>query len=262
MRARLTYANVISTLALFIVLGGSAYAATQITGKQIKNNTVTSADIKNRSLKAVDFKSGQLPKPGATGAGPVGPAGPQGLPGADGKPGQQGETGPQGAPGPKGDKGEPGTDGQPGQQGEKGDKGDKGDAGPGAIRIGLNVIAQPGGYTTKAVGPWTLKYGCSVVNDQPRYQLSVRGPGIARWTSTVQTSTTPAATAWNGTFVNTTNDTNLIDRTPPVGGWLGYGDQFTLYDANDNVATVSLNGIVDDRNGNTCQIYGTAVLGN
>ncbi len=79
---RLTYANVISTLALFLVLGGAtAFAATQLAknsvgSKQLKKNAVTSAKVKNHSLKAVDFKNGQLPK-GDTGAtGPQGPAGP------------------------------------------------------------------------------------------------------------------------------------------------------------------------------------------
>jgi hypothetical protein len=32
LRARLTYANVVATLALFIALGGSSYAAITITG--------------------------------------------------------------------------------------------------------------------------------------------------------------------------------------------------------------------------------------
>jgi len=71
---RLTYANVVSSLCLFLVLaGGSAFAASQITGAQIASNAITSAKVKNGSLLKVDFKPGQLPK---------GPRGPQGLPGA------------------------------------------------------------------------------------------------------------------------------------------------------------------------------------
>ena len=50
MRRHLTYANVISSICLFVVLGGSAYAAKVITGKQIKNNSLTSADIRNGTL--------------------------------------------------------------------------------------------------------------------------------------------------------------------------------------------------------------------
>jgi hypothetical protein len=37
LRARLTYANVVATLALFIALGGSSYAITQIGSKQVRN---------------------------------------------------------------------------------------------------------------------------------------------------------------------------------------------------------------------------------
>ena len=39
-----------------------AEAGKMITGKQIKNGTVTSSDVKNRSLRAKDFRKGQLPR--------------------------------------------------------------------------------------------------------------------------------------------------------------------------------------------------------
>jgi hypothetical protein len=55
-RSRLTYANVVATLCLFIVLGGSGYAAVQITGRQVKNGSLTGADIKNKSLTSKDIK--------------------------------------------------------------------------------------------------------------------------------------------------------------------------------------------------------------
>ena len=40
-RPRLTYANVTATLALFLALGGGAYAATQINGKHLKEAKLT-----------------------------------------------------------------------------------------------------------------------------------------------------------------------------------------------------------------------------
>lgn len=58
LRGRLTYANVISTLCLFLVLGGSAaFAATQLPKnsvgpKQLKKNAVGSAKIKNGAVNA------------------------------------------------------------------------------------------------------------------------------------------------------------------------------------------------------------------
>jgi hypothetical protein len=87
-RSRLTFANVVSVMALFVALGGSSYAAIKVTGKNVKNSSLTGKDVKNNSLKgsdvtglgtgdirdssllAQDFKPGQLP------------AGPRGAPGA------------------------------------------------------------------------------------------------------------------------------------------------------------------------------------
>jgi hypothetical protein len=70
-RPRLTYANVISTVALFLALsGGVVYAAGKITAKQIapnavrsrqiKNGTVTSADVKDNGLTGQDIDEGTL----------------------------------------------------------------------------------------------------------------------------------------------------------------------------------------------------------
>jgi hypothetical protein len=115
-RQRLTYANVMATIAVFVAIGGTSYAALTIGSPQVRNNSLRSADIRNgairsvdvrnRSLLARDFRRGQLPR-GAQGApGPAGPAGP---------------AGPQG------------------ERGEKGDKGDKGDAGEAATRLFAKV---------------------------------------------------------------------------------------------------------------------------
>jgi hypothetical protein len=87
-RAKLTYANLVSTLCLFLLLsGGVAYAASRlgknsVGTKQLKNNSVTGAKVKDGSLQTVDFGPGQIPvgatgSPGATGErGAVGPVGP------------------------------------------------------------------------------------------------------------------------------------------------------------------------------------------
>ena len=109
LRARLTYANVMATIAVFVALGGSSYAALRITGKNVPKDALTGADIKdltgrdvrdnsltgadvkdltsadvaNGKLLAEDFAPGQLPQ------GPQGAAGPQG---------RQGDPGPSGAP--------------------------------------------------------------------------------------------------------------------------------------------------------------------
>ncbi|HET7054559.1 MAG TPA: hypothetical protein VFI09_11660 [Solirubrobacterales bacterium] len=95
-RKRLTYANVMSSIAVFLVLGGATALAAGGLGKntvgtkQLKKNAVVSSKVKDGSLKAADFGGGQLP------AGPQGPKG------------DKGDTGPKGDKGEKGDQGEPG----------------------------------------------------------------------------------------------------------------------------------------------------------
>lgn len=59
-RSQLTYANVTATLALFIALGGSSYAALQLTGRDIRNNSLTGRDIRTNSLTGRDIKEGRL----------------------------------------------------------------------------------------------------------------------------------------------------------------------------------------------------------
>lgn len=47
MRRHLTYANITATVALFVALGGSAFAISNIGSKDIRNNAVRSADLRN-----------------------------------------------------------------------------------------------------------------------------------------------------------------------------------------------------------------------
>ena len=104
------HTTAVAYLALFAALGGSAYAAVTVTGKNIKDGTITGKDVKNRSLGAAKLN------PTALGSlagerGPEGPQGPQGAPGARGPAGQIGTKG------DKGDKGDTGQQGAPGLSG-------------------------------------------------------------------------------------------------------------------------------------------------
>lgn len=102
--SRLSYSNVVATLALFIALGGVGYAAATlpensvgapqlkknaVTGSKVRNSSLTGSDIKNKSLTAADFIGSVQ--------GPQGPAGPAGNTGAKGDAGAKGDTGPAGA---------------------------------------------------------------------------------------------------------------------------------------------------------------------
>lgn len=85
LRDKLTYANVISTLCLFMLLGGIAYAAAlpknSVGTKQLKNNAVTGKKIKDRSIGTNDLTPTAVTTlKGTKGdAGPAGAQGPQGT---------------------------------------------------------------------------------------------------------------------------------------------------------------------------------------
>jgi hypothetical protein len=150
-RPRLSYANVVATMALFVALGGSSYAAVQLSNGQVKTkhlaknavkakklapDSVNSGKVKDGSLLAQDFEPGQLP---AGAQGPKGDTGSQGLKGDTGSQGLKGDTGSQGL------------------------KGDKGDPGPSATfqdrRDALVTVPEPGGGLGAAITSLNLPAG-------------------------------------------------------------------------------------------------------
>jgi hypothetical protein len=122
--SRLTYANVMATIAVFVALGGVGYAATKLPA-----NSVGSAQIKKAAVTPEKLSAGAKSSLSA-----VGPAGPQGAPGAAGP---QGPNGEQGAPGAEGERGPQGVIGPRGEKGDKGEPGQKGDPGTDATIEGV-----------------------------------------------------------------------------------------------------------------------------
>jgi hypothetical protein len=112
LRSRLSYANVMATIAMFIALGGSSYAAVRVTSQNVPKDALTGADIKNltgkdlkdesvtgkdvQGIRGADVVNGSLLAEDFGGALPAGTQGPQGP---------QGPEGPQGAQGPQGQAG-------------------------------------------------------------------------------------------------------------------------------------------------------------
>jgi hypothetical protein len=110
-RLRFSHVTIVAYLALFVALGGTSFAAVQLSKGSVKKkhiaaNAVVSKKVKNGSLRAVDFKASELPagQPGLPGPkgdqGPPGATGAAGTPGADGVQGTPGADGVQGPPGP------------------------------------------------------------------------------------------------------------------------------------------------------------------
>jgi hypothetical protein len=75
-------ASAISVIALFVALGGTAYASGLISGSQIKNHSIPAKKLTKEAFTSLHGQRG-----------PTGPPGPKGAAGA---PGQKGDTGPQG----------------------------------------------------------------------------------------------------------------------------------------------------------------------
>lgn len=137
-------ALVIAMIALFCAVGGVSYAAGQITGNQIRNNSVTGRDIRNNSLGSEDIRNQTLRGGdiadgtirardlgrGVLTSGPAGPAGPAGPVGAQGPQGPPGATGATGAAGANGATGPTGPAGANGTNGATGPTGSTGPEGP------------------------------------------------------------------------------------------------------------------------------------
>lgn len=174
MRKRITPGTVLGLIAVLFCVSGTAFAATKMTGKDIKDGSLTGADVKNGSLSTADLSSrafnslrGQNGTNGAKGdTGPSGPKGDQGIPGtaaAKGDKGDKGDTGAKGDKGDKGDIGNPGPQGNAGRsayqtwldagntgneaaflatlKGAKGDKGEKGDTGASGLEGARYAVA-------------------------------------------------------------------------------------------------------------------------
>ncbi|MBA3262114.1 MAG: hypothetical protein H0T69_06540 [Thermoleophilaceae bacterium] len=60
LRRRLSYANVVATLALFLALGGSSYAVSQISGSQLRNNSVSGKKLKRNTIGGTRIKESRL----------------------------------------------------------------------------------------------------------------------------------------------------------------------------------------------------------
>jgi hypothetical protein len=60
LRHRLTYANVMSTVAVFIALGGSSYAAFAVDGSAIKNRSIAGKKLRHNTLSGVQIRESRL----------------------------------------------------------------------------------------------------------------------------------------------------------------------------------------------------------
>lgn len=154
-RSQMNYSNVVASLALFLALGGTSYAAVTISGANIKNGTITGIDLKNgsvgpadvASLTSADIKDGSLALTDLSATARVGLVGPQGPAGSGGAAGPVGPQGPQGPAGPTGNPGAAGPAGAPGANGVDG--------------APVETVAWGASSTAAAVGAGEVAYSLS-----------------------------------------------------------------------------------------------------
>jgi hypothetical protein len=200
-RARLSYGNVVATLALFIALGGTSYAALKLPANsvgsaQIRNNAVTPSKIKDGSLLLTDFNA----KERSALRGVTGPEGPQGPGGAQGA---QGPGGAQGAQGPAG------PQGLGGAQGPAGPQGPVGASGATNIVVHANDFGPLGPQATV-----TTTVGCSAGEQAIAGGASASAAVTVRQSFPLGVGSNPAAdgaapTGWGAVVINTSNLSNV-----------------------------------------------------
>jgi hypothetical protein len=60
LRRHISYANVVATLALFVAVGGSSYAALRIGSRDIRDNSIRSVDVRNNAIAGKDVRNRTL----------------------------------------------------------------------------------------------------------------------------------------------------------------------------------------------------------
>ena len=176
-----TPATWISLLALFVALGGTAYAALKITGKEVVNNSLTGADIKNGSVGPADLSAAA--KKTVTGA--------TGATGATGSTGATGATGPAGS---NGSNGTPGTNGADGSAVAYGAISSDGTACTADVARLFNI---PAACSRTGQGVYTIS-GVPVDLSARVGTCSLRGPAVGFCTLRFTASDTVEVKTYNG----------------------------------------------------------------
>ena len=65
LRPRLTYANVVATLALFIALGGASYAAFHLPNNSVRSKNIVNGQVKRSDIGSRQVSAGKIAKPEA-----------------------------------------------------------------------------------------------------------------------------------------------------------------------------------------------------
>jgi hypothetical protein len=185
-RSRITFSNVISLVALFVALGGSAYAAgvlppNSVGRAQLQHNAVASGEIASNSVGRSELKAdsvtGSELAPESVGPLALQPALRKQLaqlasPGPPGGPGAQGPSGAQGATG---------------AQGANGAEGPAGPEGPGAVRVHYKEHAStsPARETVANISGLRLEAQCEDASPGVQLGLAIDSAAAATGLETI-----------------------------------------------------------------------------
>ncbi|MDQ8043983.1 MAG: hypothetical protein AAGC46_10470 [Solirubrobacteraceae bacterium] len=247
---RPTYAEITSSLALFIALGGVSWAATtlpkgSVTSAAIRDGGVGSADLAGGAVTASKLSKDLRTQLGVTvGKGSDGTKGADGVSGSDGK---------NGAPGPAG---APGTPGAPGRDGAalvaSHSFGGLSVSSTKYVKVGSMDWAQPANSLQDVRGVYQVKAaGCPGGQGGLAYQLVVDGQEISY--DIGNTGVNSSANSWNpeaeilppwgGSNQMPTDRGSIGGEIPLVTGAAGTTHHLDLYMRSDFCGTVGFNSL-------------------
>jgi hypothetical protein len=186
LRSRLSFSNVVSAIALFVALGGSAYAAgvlpaNSVGRTQLQANAVTGSKIAANSIGRSELKPESVTSSELS----LGSVGLHALdPTLRAQLAHAGVTGPQGAPGAPGAPGDKGAQGVAGSQGVAGERGE---GGPGAVRIhySQHASSSPSRSTVTEIAGLRLEAQCEDTRPGTQLGLAVSTPEAATGMETI-----------------------------------------------------------------------------
>lgn len=175
---RPTYAEITSTLALFLALGGVSYAAATLPKDSVSSATIRNGQVRGADLAAGSVSASKLSKDlraqlGVTAGGK----------GSDGKPGASGSNGKDGSSGASGSNGSDGKSGAQGPAGPTGPAGRDGAAIAARANFGNHAVT---GTTFSKVGELTWTQPANAIDDirgiysAPKVEgCGINGGGVA-----------------------------------------------------------------------------------
>jgi hypothetical protein len=260
LRSRLTFANVVSLIALFVALGGGAYAAgvlppDSVGRTQLRSNAVTSSKIAPNSVGRSELKRDSVTSSELAHAS-VGPLALQPVLRAElahagpGGPVAQGPAGPQGATGP---------------QGPAGGEGPTGPRGPGAVRVHYNEHSStsPIRKTVTEISGLHMEAECQDTSPGVQLNLAVDTPEAATGLETISVDNGTGEPGFGES--NTANlQLNLAEGTTVLGGPSTAEGEYVRIFANliyvTPKTTVDLTiALVLDGTAGTCAVDGVGV---